>query len=64
MSKPSSFNCPTCQKVISWSDDFPHRPFCSARCKQIDFGDWATERFSIVGEPAGLEDIAEDKSQH
>ena len=59
MSKPSSFNCPTCQQAIVWSDDFPHRPFCSARCKQIDFGDWATERFSIDGDPAAPEDIAE-----
>jgi len=61
MRKPSSFNCPTCQTAIVWSDDFPHRPFCSARCKQIDFGDWATER---VGEPADFEDIAEDNQQN
>ena len=29
-----------------------HRPFCSKRCQQIDFGDWATESFAIAGEPA------------
>ena len=30
--------------------DFPHRPFCSHRCKTIDFGDWASENHKIEGE--------------
>ncbi|WIO74866.1 DNA gyrase inhibitor YacG [Porticoccaceae bacterium LTM1] len=49
--KPLELSCPTCKKTIEWSDQFPHRPFCSARCKQIDFGDWANETNSIPGEP-------------
>ncbi|MBK7579542.1 MAG: DNA gyrase inhibitor YacG [Myxococcales bacterium] len=33
--------CPTCQKTIDDApDDFPPRPFCSARCKLIDLGNW------------------------
>lgn len=44
------FNCPTCKKIIEWNAKFPHRPFCSMRCKQLDFGDWASERFQISGE--------------
>jgi len=31
------------------TEAFPERPFCSKRCQQIDFGDWASERFQIEG---------------
>ncbi|MCS5587347.1 MAG: DNA gyrase inhibitor YacG, partial [Porticoccaceae bacterium] len=41
-----------CKAAVEWNDHSPYRPFCSERCKQIDFGDWATERFSIAGEPS------------
>lgn len=41
--------------------DFPHRPFCSARCKSIDFGDWALENHRIGGE--SLEDSANSENQ-
>lgn len=44
--------CPTCKKEIEWSDAYPYRPFCSERCKLIDLGAWASEEFSIPGEPA------------
>ena len=44
-------NCPTCQKPTPWSDASEFRPFCSERCKLIDFGEWATEKHSIPGQP-------------
>ena len=50
----TKLNCPTCQKAILWNDDFPFRPFCSKRCQQIDFGDWAAEQHSIPGEEVPL----------
>jgi endogenous inhibitor of DNA gyrase (YacG/DUF329 family) len=25
----------------------PYRPFCSARCRQIDLGAWASEQFAL-----------------
>jgi hypothetical protein len=25
----------------------PYRPFCSARCRQIDLGAWASEQFRL-----------------
>jgi len=51
-------NCPTCGAEVRWSDAAsPWRPFCSARCRGIDLGDWASNRFVIVGDevngPAG-----------
>ncbi len=51
MATSPSIKCPTCKTSVEWTDRSPYRPFCSERCKQIDFGDWATERFSIAGEP-------------
>lgn len=49
--EPITLNCPTCKKTIEWSEEYPHRPFCSKRCQQVDFGDWALEKHSIPGEP-------------
>jgi len=42
-------NCPTCNEIVTWSEESPYRPFCSERCKLIDFGEWASERHSIPG---------------
>jgi uncharacterized protein len=50
-SKPKMVSCPTCQKPVAWIDSNDYRPFCSERCKLIDFGDWAMEKNSIPGEP-------------
>ncbi len=51
-------DCPVCKKTVIWSEASPYRPFCSERCKLIDFGDWATEAHAIPGEPA-LQDTPE-----
>ncbi|MEN0037021.1 MAG: DNA gyrase inhibitor YacG [Cellvibrio sp.] len=42
--------CPTCKKIVLWNDEFPHRPFCSDRCRLIDLGDWANESHRIAGD--------------
>lgn len=44
--------CPNCARPVTWGPVSPHRPFCSARCAQLDFGDWAGERHRIPGENA------------
>ena len=44
-------NCPTCQRAVPWSDESPHRPFCSLRCKQADFCAWANEEHVLPAEP-------------
>lgn len=41
--------CPTCHRPIKWEDN-PHRPFCSERCKLLDFGAWANEEFKVPAE--------------
>ncbi|WP_193161313.1 DNA gyrase inhibitor YacG [Microbulbifer hainanensis] len=66
MSKKSStstsptLNCPTCKKPIEWNSKFPHRPFCSERCKLIDLGEWASEGHKIAGEPVYDDVLSEE----
>lgn len=43
--------CPACRKPVPWTAANNHRPFCSERCRLIDFGGWANESFRIPGEP-------------
>lgn len=38
--------CPICQKPAEPRDN-PFRPFCSERCKLIDFGNWADGNYSV-----------------
>ena len=42
-------DCPTCGKKVEWTDASRYRPFCSERCKQIDLGAWAEEKYIIPG---------------
>ncbi|MCH7817728.1 MAG: DNA gyrase inhibitor YacG [Proteobacteria bacterium] len=47
--RTKSVNCPSCRKQVAWIESNRYRPFCSKRCKLIDFGEWATERRRIPG---------------
>ena len=40
-------DCPTCGKKVMWTEESKYRPFCSLRCKQIDLGAWAEEKYVI-----------------
>jgi endogenous inhibitor of DNA gyrase (YacG/DUF329 family) len=44
---PRTVHCPQCGKTVEWSLDNPFRPFCSPRCKQIDFGAWASGAYRV-----------------
>jgi len=46
-SKPRAVNCPTCDKQVLWTPDSVWRPFCSERCKLIDLGAWASEKYRV-----------------
>ncbi len=52
--------CPTCEKSVEYTGN-EFRPFCSERCKLIDFGAWADEEFALPAENAELteEDLRE-----
>lgn len=61
----TSVKCPTCNTDVPWIVDREYRPFCSKRCQQIDFGDWATESFKIAGEPAmDTQLLSEEDTEH
>lgn len=51
MNNQQNINCPTCSKKNTWSSENVSRPFCSARCKLIDLGEWASESRKIPGDP-------------
>jgi endogenous inhibitor of DNA gyrase (YacG/DUF329 family) len=48
-SKPRKVRCPQCGGESIYSPENPWRPFCSERCKQIDLGAWAEEKYTIPG---------------
>lgn len=50
-------HCPQCDQQINWNKSYPFRPFCSERCKMIDFGSWANEQHTIAGDPIYLDNL-------
>jgi endogenous inhibitor of DNA gyrase (YacG/DUF329 family) len=56
----TTVKCPTCGRETEFSGN-EFRPFCSERCKLLDFGSWADEEYSLPTESGALteEDIAE-----
>jgi uncharacterized protein len=52
------FHCPIC-KTPTDSDSNPEFPFCSERCRLLDLGSWANEKY-VVSEPALDETLFED----
>lgn len=48
--------CPTCGRKTEYTGN-EFRPFCSERCKLIDFGAWADEEFAL---PAQTESLSEE----
>ena len=48
--------CPICKKeVAAGSADFP---FCSERCRTMDLGNWASEKY-VISTPLQTGDTAE-----
>ena len=47
MAEPRLVACPKCGKSVEWTPAARWRPFCSERCKLIDLGAWATERYRM-----------------
>jgi endogenous inhibitor of DNA gyrase (YacG/DUF329 family) len=55
MSSARIVPCPSCGKPVEWAEASAFRPFCSERCKLIDLGAWAAERYRVP--------VVEDKDQ-
>ncbi|TAL18228.1 DNA gyrase inhibitor YacG [bacterium] len=57
--------CPACKKIVEWEGN-SWRPFCSERCKMLDFGNWLNEKYRIDAVEDDEEvdtDILPDKGQ-
>ena len=58
MSPVRTVTCPRCGKPVEWIPASRFRPFCSERCKTIDLGGWASERYRIPAESADSDDLS------
>ena len=54
-------DCPTCARKGEWNESNRWRPFCSERCKHIDLGAWAEEKYIIPGD-APPDDLEPDNT--
>ncbi len=45
----TTVNCPSCEAKVVWREEKKFRPFCPERCKQIDLGAWAEEKYVLPG---------------
>jgi len=48
--------CPICRKQVQ--SDSPFLPFCSDRCRIIDLGNWASEKY-VISTPVDPQKLAE-----
>lgn len=52
--------CPSCGKMSEYNGN-QFRPFCSERCKLIDFGAWADEEYTLPTQETALTEEDLDK---
>ncbi len=52
-----NWHCPICRKPTD-SEHFSDFPFCSERCRLLDLGNWASEKY-VVSEPVIDEPLPE-----
>lgn len=55
-------SCPSCGDTVVWSAESKYRPFCSERCKLVDLGAWATERYRVGSDEGSGPDPEADPS--
>jgi endogenous inhibitor of DNA gyrase (YacG/DUF329 family) len=46
-----TLKCPICRKEVTREN--PEFPFCSDRCRIIDLGNWASEKY-VISTPADV----------
>lgn len=54
--------CPHCGISVEWDSANRFRPFCSERCKMIDLGAWATERYRVPVEDSDVTALPAEES--
>jgi hypothetical protein len=51
--------CPICRKDVDIDD--PNMPFCTDRCRILDLGNWASEKY-VVSTPTEQSEIEDELS--
>jgi endogenous inhibitor of DNA gyrase (YacG/DUF329 family) len=44
-------SCPGCRQPTLYAPENRWRPFCSARCRGLDLGAWASEDYRVAAAP-------------
>lgn len=52
--------CPICHKPVEFGD--PFMPFCSERCRIVDLGNWAAEKY-VISTPLTPENAPEEPEE-
>ena len=52
--------CPICSKPVRHE----MRPFCSARCADVDLHRWLSESYAIPAAPDESDDVGDDPAGH
>jgi endogenous inhibitor of DNA gyrase (YacG/DUF329 family) len=60
---PKTVKCPICRAETLWENN-PNRPFCSKRCRLIDLGAWASERYRIPSEEMESDGLDEEDEEN
>jgi hypothetical protein len=65
-SRKLNLKCPICRKPVTAQD--AEFPFCSARCRLIDLGKWASGAY-VISSPAqdtgdGVEDLSRESDEN
>jgi endogenous inhibitor of DNA gyrase (YacG/DUF329 family) len=47
--------CPACAAETAYDASNAWRPFCSRRCRELDLGAWASERYRVGAADEGAE---------
>jgi len=61
---PVPSTCPICAAALApqAAQESPLYPFCSLRCKQVDFFRWTSGRYAVV-EPLSIERLQQEASE-
>ena len=51
--------CPACGGPSRYASDNAFRPFCSQRCRNLDLGAWASERYRVDASSSGTQERVE-----
>ena len=58
MSTRTLTQCPICRKSVALGD--AEFPFCSDRCRTVDLGNWAMEKY-VISEPLQAGALEQDE---